>query len=579
MERKSFMVAIVAIIAVILVGAGVYALANNGNNPDPTPGPEPTPSTYNYSILYEVVGDNGVVQKFDTISFTTESKTIEAYVAAANKALDGTGIVMSDTGWITYNGSGNNATYVSIDGQWAVVSTPSEEYVANESVAFMVGNGYISTEVYNALSDEEKAGYKSTGYGGAYAYMKLVDSEFKHGIYYEVIGDDGRATDFGTVTFTVTDLSLETFMSSANKALEGTGITFESSKYGASVKLNGGGDNRTYYFLGEGWMEVKSTSNDYRTSAAVALMLGNGYISTEVYNALSDEEKAGYNSTGYGDPYAYTKLVDELVDYFIYYEVIGDDGRATSSDIVAFSAPRALATYVSAANKALEGTGITITIGSFVSVKYNGSGGSATYYLDNGEWTKVTSTTTQYHGNESVAFMVGNGYISAEVYNALSDEEKAGYMKSGMTGDWEYMKLPDTVSRTVYYEVIGDDGKVVETSSVSFITFATLDSYMLSANAALEGTGITFEPSKYGASVKYNGSTNSATYYLSDGEWVQVSKTATQYCGNESVALMVGNGYISADVYNALSDEEKAGYNFTGYGGDYDYMKLPDISA
>lgn len=304
------MVAIVAIIAVILVGAGVYALANNGNNPDPTPGPEPTPSTYNYSILYEVVGDNGAVQKFDTISFTTESQTIEAYVAAANKALDGTGIVMSDTGWITYNGNGNNATYVSIDGQWVVVSTPSEEYVANESVAFMVGNGYISTEVYNALSDEEKAGYMESGMTGGWEYMKLVDSEFKHGIYYEIIGDDGRATDFGTVTFTVTDLSLETFISSANKALEGTGITFEPSKYGASVRYNGSANSATYYLSDGEWVQVSQTATQYCGNESVALMVGNGYISADVYNALSDEEKAGYNFTGYGGDYDYMKLPD-----------------------------------------------------------------------------------------------------------------------------------------------------------------------------------------------------------------------------------------------------------------------------
>jgi len=284
--------------------------------------------------------------------------------------------------------------------------------------------------------------------------------------------------------------------------------------------------------------------------------------------------------------------------YTIYTEVINSDGTEASHDTVSFSiATKDNATFIEGANKAFEAAGMSVTFvdtGTYITVKYNGGGSNATYYFDSStkNWVAVSSTTTQYVGNSNLALMLDYGYVSKTVYDALTVTNQAGFKDDpNMDGDYDYVKLPDYYPTSPgqytyynYYEKIAEDGTISSTGSVRFyVDTKDLQSFADGLIAAYTYYGVgtmTADVSEAsGIFWHFNDSTYNSCYYYdtSTSAWTFINDTLTEYTGNTYSALMLEHGFISKDVYDALSTEEQAGYNENpgGEGTDYAYAKFP----
>ena len=584
MENKSLLPIIASIVAVVVLIAAAVFVLNNGNDDN---------KEYDYSVYAEVIGADGTVSSTMTVEFKTTAQTNAAYIEAANKAFKDAGLDVTfteDDGsiFVKYGTSTNNACYYYSDSKWVAISDTATQYSHNSHVALMLGHGYISADVYNALSADDQAGYKETGWGEDYAYIKLPD-QLTYAYYVEIIGNDGVVTDQKWFEFTCVDSLLANYVAAANEAFKTNGIdaSFTIGDY-VILTYAGSSYNATYYYTGSEWKAVADTSTDYVNSGYVALMLGNGYISADVYNALSADEQAGYKETGWGGAYAYQKLPDPYT-YTVQYQVIASDGTDSGApstfrftcDLVDMDC------YVAAANKAAEDLELPLvfSISTYgISVKYDGSGINACYYYDSvaKKYTEISETATQYIGNELVYLMLGHGYISADVYNALSVDDKASYRETGWGGAYAYIRLAEMTDYEIYYQIIGDNGKTTSRDCIKFESPSCDNYYYLDAvNEAFaeKEVPVVFSESTWGISVKYDGSGINACYYYNyDTEkYTLIQSTGTQYSGSTLVALMLGHGYISAEIYNALTDDEKAGYEATTMSGDYAYVKIPDL--
>ena len=284
----------------------------------------------------------------------------------------------------------------------------------------------------------------------------------------------------------------------------------------------------------------------------------------------------------------------DSVEHYLYFEIVSDDGLVTSSDWIKFTSTTDATDFVTEANKAFAYYGYTnikfIDKGTYLSITYDTKGVSSCFVgSDDGKsWVKVDDTKGQYPNAKYIGLALNNGYISKEVYDKLDDDQKKNWSETTMSGNYAYVKstieakttdadthkFPEEYTSHVFVEIIGADGKDTSTKWVEFKSLKTLASFVSNANTTFANNGLsklTFSSSGW---VTYDGSFSNATYYAKDKEWVAVGSDPNDYT-NEVIALAVGNGYISTDVYKALSDSEKESWKSTGSSGtDYDYMKV-----
>ncbi len=289
----------------------------------------------------------------------------------------------------------------------------------------------------------------------------------------------------------------------------------------------------------------------------------------------------------------------DSIEHYLYFEVVSDDGLVTSSDWIKFTSTTDATDFVEKANAAFAYYGYTnikyVDKGTWISITYDSKGASSCFVgsEDGKSWVKVDDTKGQYPNAKYIGLALNNGYISKDVYDKLDDDQKKNWSETTMSGSYAYVKstieakttdadshtFPEEYTSHIFVEVIGADGKDTSTKWIEFTTLKTLQSFVANANTAFANNGLsklTFSSSGW---VTYDGGYNNATYYAKNGEWVAVTDTATQYF-IDSVALAVGNGYISDTVYNALSDAEKKTWMESGMGpGAWAYQKVVSEST
>ena len=418
-----------------------------------------------------------------------------------------------------------------------------------------------------------------------------------HKIYIEVVGTDGAVTESAWVQFT-SDGTADGFVKEANKAfaLYGySGVTLTMGDY-VSLTYNGSINNATYASTGTEWTVVMDTAKEYPAAAYLAFCLNNGYTSTESYNAFTNDVKASWKSSGMGSGWEYIKApegktsecpaVPAKMTVNCYVEVISAAGAVTETAWVEFDIVKTNKSFITNANAAFA----TADLGELVakensrggiSFTYDGSVKNSMFYGKDGAWTKVTDTKENYF-NESIAIAADNGYISEEVYNKLSADAKNAWVKTEMSGEYQYQKstidaalTPEKVKTNCYMETIDEKGKVTGGKWIEINAVRSAQSFIYNANKAFESAGfegLVMSNSSWGIGMVYNGSYNLSTYFVKDGKWTIIEDTKTDYL-NDTIAIAIG-GYISTDVYNALSEDAKKDWNTSGMGSGWEYVKV-----
>ncbi len=282
--------------------------------------------TVGHNVYIEIIGDDGIASDGYWMYFESDG-------TASGFATSGTEMcaklllpltIATGDGYIalTYGVSGyNNATYAGNDGKWTAVEKTEEEYPAAEYLYFALSNGYISTAVYETLSDAEKAKwtYVNLGYGSDYMRNAQVDVDSTpdkktYHQFIEVIDETGKVTSSKWYSYdgyeTVQGLICFGDIKYANEEVP---MVLSISKYGGvSVSYNGSGNNHMVCVEDGEWVHVTDTAKQYVESDAVAFSVVYGFIGTDVYNALSDEDKENWESSGMSYAgYEYQKVVSE----------------------------------------------------------------------------------------------------------------------------------------------------------------------------------------------------------------------------------------------------------------------------
>ena len=287
---------------------------------------------------------------------------------------------------------------------------------------------------------------------------------------------------------------------------------------------------------------------------------------------------------------------DDTIDRFLYFEIVNEDGVVVETDWIKFTSttdPFDFAEKATAAFALYGHPDIGFTVsGEFITIDFEGATTPAPYVgSDDGKsWVFVNDTSKQYQPAKYIALELDNAYLTEETYEKVADKD--AWKKTG-TGDPEaYVKIPaemptDAASHEfpkeytshVFVEVIGDDGRDVSTQWVEFKAVKTLKSFIYNANKAFVDCGLSKLEFTSTAWIIYDGSISNASYYADGKKWVEVGADTNVYL-SDSIALAVGNGYISTDVYNALSDSEKGSWKSTGSSGTaWDYMKIVEEST
>jgi len=300
--------------------------------------------------------------------------------------------------------------------------------------------------------------------------------------------------------------------------------------------------------------------------------------------------------------YAYVDVGDEADaasnTYEVYVEVINANGHVAKTAYVYFESEADNAKFCEAATKAFADAGLAklemiynLEKGS-ISVKYDGSGNSATYVSDGKQWVAVADTTKDYINSNKIGLAVGTGYISEEVYDSLPLVEQVYWQETGWGAgtDWAYMKVLEvngSYGKIMDYKVnmtmIDDD--LIKTSSDSFKFTCENEpsAWCYALNEAVKGNSIFSKVSaSYAAgfiSILFGDSMNNATYVKTDGKWVSVEDTAKSYLSGSDLDFELKNGYISKEKFDKLSSSEQKNWQETGMGYGFDYMRLPPSSS
>ena len=319
MDNKVISIIAVVVVAVAIAASAGFVLLNNNDSHN---------YAHNYTIYTEVIADDGSVSSEKTVKFGIDTQDNQTFVEAANAALSKAGVTASFS--IKENGNvsvtygtdiGNNATYYYNESTkaWAEVAESKTDYVNNSYIALELQNGYISETTYAALNALDASGYRETGWGGTYAFIKLPDydvTKYSYAILTEVIADDGTVSSNKVVRVDIPARDNASFVAGANAAFTAAGVTASFAvQNDGSLSVTYGtdnGNNATYFYdySADSWTAVNDTKTEYVGNIFLALMLQNGYISESTYTALSNDDKDGYQETGWGGDYAYIKLPD-----------------------------------------------------------------------------------------------------------------------------------------------------------------------------------------------------------------------------------------------------------------------------
>ena len=274
-------------------------------------------------------------------------------------------------------------------------------------------------------------------------------------IYVEVINDDAQLVTSNYVFFD-SEPDNQKYCEAANAAFKKIGLNAlalgVSDKGGIWVKYDGAGFNNCLYSNGKAWTSIESTDKDYINNTKVGLAVNYGYITTDIYDELSTSEQAKWEETGWGDPYAYKKILEApgtlgtIAEYTVNLEIVQDDLVKTVSDKVKFKSENNAYAWADAFNAAVSGNSVfsktfaAVGMG-YISISYDNDYDTACYYKDGSKWASIDDTT-KYPSYKELAFELKNGFISKEKYDALPSGEKKCWQESGMGSGYEYQRIP-----------------------------------------------------------------------------------------------------------------------------------------
>lgn len=274
-------------------------------------------------------------------------------------------------------------------------------------------------------------------------------------VYVEVISNDGSLVTSNYVFFD-SEADNQKYCEAANAAFKKIGLNAlemgVNDKGGIWVKYDGSSNNNCFYSDGSSWKGINKTEKEYVENTKVGLAVNNGYITTEVYEELSLVEQAFWEETGWGDPYAYKKILEApgtlgaIKEYAVNLEIIENDLVKVNAQKFTFKSENIAYAWADAFNAAVSGNSIfsktTATVaGDWIIINYDGNGNTATYYKDGSKWVAIANSSQYLTGSE-LSFELKNGFISAEKYNALSSAEKKCWQESGMGAGYDYMRIP-----------------------------------------------------------------------------------------------------------------------------------------
>ena len=281
-------------------------------------------ATKTYEMYVEVVDESGTVSDVHYVYFESEVDNAK-YAEAATKALSDAGLGLMTVTFnseknrinIKYDESGNNACYYSDGTDWVQVATSETDYINNAKLGFAVGNGYIPEETYEELSEYEQGYWYETGWGGNYAYMKILetpgtfDKILDYTVNMTIIDDNLTKTTKQTFKFK-SDNEPTAWCATIIAAIPENSVfaPFDAIFGGTyiSIAFDGSFNNATYYKDGGKWVAVTDSATQYTSGAELDFELKNGYISTEKYNGLSSSEQKCWEETGMGFGYDYMRI-------------------------------------------------------------------------------------------------------------------------------------------------------------------------------------------------------------------------------------------------------------------------------
>ena len=293
-------------------------------------------STVTHKMYIEIIGGDALVDSTQWIAFEsndTPADFAEKATAAAEKyGLADFKITYSGEGdylTVSYGNdpatSGNVACFYVKDGAWTAANKTAQEYPSAEIVGFAVG-GWISKAVYDALTDANKAKYDNTvGFDDTWYARKILDAKVTdapsivtYHYFLELFDDKGKVEKSKWVTFD----SLQTATSvvvDANQAFKDAGwekatLKLKPDKSAISMVYEGGtGNNASAYVKDDKWEHVTDTLDQYVNYTTVCLAY-EGYISSAIYDTLSDSDKENwiFDFEWKGTSYYYTKVTEPV---------------------------------------------------------------------------------------------------------------------------------------------------------------------------------------------------------------------------------------------------------------------------
>ncbi len=286
----------------------------------------------------------------------------------------------------------------------------------------------------------------------AYACVVTDDADAaskKYELYVEILDDDHILDDYVYVYFE-SEADNEKYCAAATKALADAGysdVTLEVGKYGVSVKYKGDGNNSCWYSDGKSWVSVSKGAEDYINHTKAGVAVNNAWITEEEYEELPVTEQIYWKEDTYMAGY-YQKLLEsegvtgEIKDYKVTLALIKDNLVDVSSTTIKFSAENIATAWVCAFNQAVEALGDNsifadteaIYAAGFLSIIYGDSLFTASWVKESGKWVSVSDTGKQIPAATESDFELKNGWISAEQYNKLSDDEKKNWTTDEQMG-------------------------------------------------------------------------------------------------------------------------------------------------
>lgn len=273
-------------------------------------------------------------------------------------------------------------------------------------------------------------------------------------IYVEVIDSNCSVSETAFVYFE-SEKDMAKFADAATAAFKAAGLSqlkmvYDKDLSSITVYYGDSFFNACYLSEKDKWVAVENTA-DYITHSKIALAVDHGYIDEATYEALPDAQKA-YWEEAWEDSYMKipeaTAKVGTMTDYVVNLTMIDDNLIKTTTEVIKFTSENNAWAWCYGLKAAIPNNSIFTKL-EFTKISdeaiyliFDGSYSNATYVKEKGEWVGVTKTAQQYTSGNEVDFELKNGYISVEKYNGLSSAEQKNWKESGMSGGYEYQRLP-----------------------------------------------------------------------------------------------------------------------------------------